>query len=37
LRQISKIPTAGVYFDPLSIQELHAQNVKNNVYNTEHA
>ncbi len=37
LRQISHIPTAGVFFAPLSVQDLHKINVENNVFNTDHA
>ena len=37
LRQISKIPTAGVIFDALSKQELHKINVENDIFDTKDA
>jgi hypothetical protein len=37
LRQISKIPTAGVVIQPLSVKEIHRINVSKNIYNTNNA
>jgi len=37
LRQISKIPTAGIIFDALSKQELHKINVENDIFDTKDA
>ncbi len=37
LRQISKVPTAGINFDALSKQELHKINVDNDIFDTEDA